>query len=159
MLLRRKEPIKFSRWHAVVLGIIIVACIALRFWPHPDKEVSLTLARQHLTVLLADTYAKQYQGLSDRDTIKPYDGMLFVFGAPEPRTFVMRRMRFALDMIWIQGNTIVDMAANLPLEPTHTEGGLVHYTGREPADKVLELPAGFIDRYDVKIGDKITFGN
>jgi uncharacterized membrane protein (UPF0127 family) len=158
MLFKKKDPVQFKKWHGVVLGIIVIVCIGLRYWPHKIslKHTMIELSGQQLSVLIADTLPTQIEGLSDRDTIKPYDGMLFLFKDKTSQTFVMRRMRFPLDMLWIDGDTIVDVAPNLPLEPEHSEAELNRYTGRSPADKVLELPAGFIDKYQVKIGDKIS---
>jgi uncharacterized membrane protein (UPF0127 family) len=156
MLFKKKEPLQFKKWHGIILGIIVVAGIAVQFWPHPYKQVTIELAHQQLSLLVADTMQKQVEGLSDRDTIKPYDGMIFLFGTQGNQTFVMRRMRFPLDILWIDGDTIVDIAPNLPTEPTHSDEELIRYAGRAPADKVLEVPAGFADKYGIKIGDKIS---
>lgn len=68
---------------------------------------------------------------------------------------VMRDMRFALDMVWLDGLEIVDLAKNLEPEPGKNELQLVPYVGRTKNNMVLELPAGFLDKNGVKIGDKI----
>lgn len=156
-MFRKKEPIEFKKWHAVVLGVVVVVCIILRLWPKEKQSMAIELGGQTLSVLVANTIPEQIQGLSDRDTIHPHDGMLFIFGDKQFRTMVMRRMRFSIDILWIEGDIIVDVIANLPPESDRIETELTRYTGRSLADKVLELPAGFVDKYGIKIGDRIKY--
>ena len=139
-----------------MLGGILLTVILLRLWPKNIEQTQVEIAGQRLSVLVADDALEQYQGLSDRESLYPYGGMLFVFNSTSPRTFVMRRMRFPLDIIWVDGDKIVDVASNLPPEFDRSEVELTRYSGQAPADKVLEVPAGFADTYRIKAGDKIS---
>ena len=156
MFIKKKKSIEFKKWLGIVLGVILLTVITLRFWPKSDRPAVIEVGGQKLSVLVADSFAEHYQGLSDRDTLEPYHGMIFLFDTKKTRTFVMRRMRFSLDIIWIDDTTIVDIASNLPPEPNIPESQLTLYTGKSPADKVLEVPAGFAERYGIKIGDRIV---
>lgn len=96
----------------------------------------------------------QYQGLSDREKICSDCGMLFVFDKSLPKTFVMRRMKFPLDIIWINNDKIIKIDKNLPPEgetPTYK------YDSNGIVDKVLEVNAGISDKYEFKIGDSIKY--
>ena len=72
---------------------------------------------------------------------------------------VMRDMHFPLDIIWLDGNKIIDIAPNLPPEPGLAEEQLTIYRSRAASTLVLELPAGFMERTSLKIGDVIEISN
>jgi uncharacterized membrane protein (UPF0127 family) len=63
----------------------------------------------------------------------------------------MRGMKFNLDIVWIDGNNITYIAENVPYASKET------IKPEAPADKVLELDAGTIDKLNVKVGDEIKF--
>ena len=54
-----------------------------------------------LPVELAITPEERRQGLSDRPSLAPGTGMLFVFESDGHRQFWMKNMHFPLDMVWI----------------------------------------------------------
>ena len=80
--------------------------------------------------------------------------MLFVFGGSRILRFWMKDMEFALDVLWIKDNKIIGISKNV-LPPSEAGKTL---TMQSPAhvDKALELNAGTIDRYDIKVGDTIV---
>lgn len=116
----------------------------------------MTIAGRQIKVLVADNFAHLMKGWSDRKDMGEYQGMLFVFPGRGFHTMVMRDMNFPLDIVWIDGNSIVDLAPNLPPEPGRAEAQLTPYSARLPSTLVLELPAGFIQLNKLQIGDKIT---
>jgi hypothetical protein len=81
--------------------------------------------------------------------------MLFVFGEKSQHAIVMRDMRFPIDIIWLDGNTVVDMAPNVPTEPGKSEAEFKLYMARLPSTFVLEARAGFVDKYGLRVGDSI----
>lgn len=97
----------------------------------------------------ARTPAEQYQGLSDHDDLCPTCGMLFSYDAPRSLTFVMRRMHFPLDIVWVREKKVVGVAKNLPPESTEP---YTLYNSPEAADTVLELPAGQAAFYNLETG-------
>ncbi|MCR4256846.1 MAG: DUF192 domain-containing protein, partial [Candidatus Uhrbacteria bacterium] len=67
--------------------------------------------------------------------------------------FWMNRMRFSLDIIWIDGKTVVEIAENVP-SPRFGEIPYTHVPKAE-ADRVLELNAGMVQETGLGVGDWI----
>ncbi len=96
------------------------------------------------------------QGLSDRPRMADDQGLLFVMPNVDIHTFWMYHMNFALDMIWLRDGVIVEIARNMP-PPSETAGIPKTYTPKALADEVLELTAGGVERYGLKVGDELGF--
>jgi uncharacterized membrane protein (UPF0127 family) len=118
-----------------------------------------TIGQAKIKLEIADTPAKRYQGLSNRQSLCSNCGMLFVWpevnGRPEvrQRIFVMRNMNFSLDIIWIKDNTIVKIDKNLAPEgakPRHL------YKSGQPVDYVLEVNGGFCEKNNIRVGDEVN---
>jgi hypothetical protein len=90
---------------------------------------------------------KLYLGLSHRRELPEGRGMLFVMPHRQVQIFCMRGMNFPLDFIWLVPGKVAGLAQNVPAD----------YPGEvcspEPASHVLEVPAGFIERYGIRVGD------
>lgn len=114
---------------------------------------SAVLNGQPINLLLAQTHTEQYQGLSDRSRICDACGMLFTFSESQPRTFVMRRMKFPLDIVWVREGKVVGVSADLP--PQEIEP-YIPYSSGEAADTVLEVPAGSAERYGLRPGENFN---
>lgn len=145
-----------KKWKLYVLGLIIVFTIGLKlyytfYWP----KTSIKINEQVLNVLVANNIKHWQKGLGGRGDLGKYDGMLFVFPEAKQHVFVMRDMEFPIDIIWFNKGAIVDIAPNLPLEPGRTEEELTLYPARDISDRVLEIPAGFAQKFNYKIGDKL----
>jgi len=68
-------------------------------------------------------------------------------------------MNFPLDMIWISGNTVDGFAQNVPAPaPGAQLWELPIYTSPTNTDKVLEVNAGTVAKYNIKVGDTVTIG-
>ena len=105
-----------------------------------------------LWVEVADTPDERGRGLSDRDMLPKDAAMLFVFETPGKHGFWMYRMRFPLDIIWIdEGLRVVYFVENV--KPCVN----VCETYEPPADAlyVLEVNAGFVKSHGVMVGDKV----
>ncbi len=150
-----KEKKPFKTWHSVVLLSLVVISIGHRIYGAMWTKATVAIGGQELSVLVADTPKHRFKGLSDKKNMGKYDGMLFVFPMSDRYGMVMRDMHFPLDIIWLYDNVIVDIAPNLPPQPGVPEDQLVVYKPRAEATLVLEVPAGFMERTGVKIGDKM----
>ena len=80
--------------------------------------------------------------------------MLFIFEKKDIYSFWMNEMKFPLDFLWINDETIVDLSENIPL---FSEGEITTVKSSKPVNKVLEVNSGIIKEYGLKKGDKITF--
>lgn len=102
-----------------------------------------------IIVEISDTEEKRKKGLSFRENLGERQGMLFLFENFDFHPFWMKNMKFPLDFIWIAGNEIVDIRENIP--PDYSD---ILYPSL-PVDKVLEVRAGFVKKYEIQKGQKI----
>lgn len=149
------KPKKMKAWHYIFFAIVIIWAIGLKvyiaYWPKTELDINGRM----LKVLVADTPDHRFEGWSNKKSMGRYDGMLFVFNERSQHTMVMRDMKFPLDIVWLDGLNIVDMAPNVQPEDNIPEEELTPYFARLSSTMVLELPAGFIGANQLKIGDKI----
>lgn len=134
---------------AIVAGLVVAWNVNA---PHSPAVRHVLLKERSLTLEIATTDAEQYQGLSDRQSICPSCGMLFVFNDSAERTFVMRRMHFPLDIVWINDGVIEKIDYNL--SPEMNEPYTLYRSGK-PVNRVLELPAGGAQSYNLQSGERI----
>ena len=80
--------------------------------------------------------------------------MLFVFPEPRKTAFVMRDMKFPLDMIGIREGKVVAIDENAQPE---NSTDLTVYQNREAVDYVLEVNAGTVKKLKIKIGNELSF--
>jgi len=118
-------------------------------FPSPPQ---ITIGDSTITVEISRTESARQKGLSGRDNLPENTGMLFIFDQPAIHKFWMKDMKFALDFIWINNYRIVELTSNIP--PVPPENTL---TPKQPIDQVLEVPAGFIQTNNIKVGDSITY--
>jgi len=118
-----------------------------------DKNF-VDINNKRIQVEVVDTAEAQYRGLSNRENLCQDCGMLFVFGDKQMRTFVMRDMKFSLDIIWIDEDKIIKIDKSLLPEGPDP---INKYSSKEPVDYVLEVEAGFADKNNIKIGDEVNF--
>jgi len=147
---------KVKTWHIVLLVIIALAYVVLKLWQLHWPEATVELKGQELQVLVAKTPAHQYKGLGDRESLEEYDGMLFIYYEKKKIGIVMRDMEFPIDIIWLDNGVVVDLVANVQVEEDVLEEQLMRYYPRKEVNLVLELPAGWVDEHEVKIGDRLT---
>jgi len=154
MSVNKKNDIK--KWQLYLFGIIIIFTFCLKlyhvfYWP----KINIKIGDKVLNVLLANNTKHWEKGLGGRDNLGSFDGMLFLFPDSRQHVFVMRDMKFPIDIVWFDKGAIVDIAPNLPIEPGKSEEELTLYPARDNSDRVLELPAGLAQKYSFKIGDKL----
>lgn len=137
-----------------IVPIILVLVSSLFVWYYIRHPLApkILLGGRPFIVELAVSIKEKERGLGYRDALPSDQGMLFVYDHPEQYAFWMKGMRFPLDIIWIRDLRIVDMTKNVPVAST---GALPLYKPSVPADKVLEVNAGTIDRLGLAVGDSI----
>jgi len=119
------------------------------------KKAVIQINEKRFNVLIADDVLKRTKGLSVFDSIKENEGMLFIFDNPDKYGFWMKDMKFAIDIIWVKDNKIVDITPNVEPQPNKSVFNLTVYYPSEAVDKVLELVAGTAEKYNIKINDEI----
>jgi uncharacterized membrane protein (UPF0127 family) len=116
----------------------------------------LGIKTRKLSVQVADSPQSRAAGLSGLKSMSEEEGMLFLFSEPSQPQFWMKDMLFPIDIIWINGNKIVGITDNIKAEPGRSDAELSRYSSPFPADKVLEVNAGWTFRKDVNVGDTVT---
>lgn len=119
-----------------------------------DATVSTTSTNPFtISVQISDTPAERAQGLSDLPSMTSNQGMLFLFPASTITSFWMKDMNFPLDIIWINGNKVVDVWANAPA-PTNGASPAI-YTPKAAANAVLEVNAGQANAQGITVGSTL----
>ncbi len=150
-----------NSWLALILfGIIILAALGLRLADFfNEKTAVIKISGVNYNFVVANTDQMRFRGWSGHDSMGRYGGMYFIFPNVGINRMVMRNMRFPLDIVWLNGTTITDLAENLAPETGRVEAELTIYSNKIPGTGVLELPAGFIKQAGLKIGDKVQINN
>ena len=105
---------------------------------------------------VARTDAERQKGLGGHAPLGETDGMLFVFERANFHAFWMKGMLFPLDLMWIENGQVVYVERNAPNFPPETpERELPIYAPQVAATYVLEVNAGFADRYGIGAGSPV----
>ena len=120
------------------------------------NSVNIKIAGTEIPVFLVLSEEEKRLGLPGRKSLPDKQGMLFVFDTKSYQTFWMKDMLIPIDIIWISDDIIVDISKNVPNPvPGTVQAQLPLYSSSKPANYVLEVNAGFSDKYSIKIGDKV----
>lgn len=139
----------------VVFFIILITAGVLSVWQRADKVDTFYIKGETMELEMAVLPDQRKKGLSDRDEIG-HDGMAFLFPTTAPHAIWMKDMRFSIDIIWVRGAEIVDIAPSVPFpEPETAASDLPIYQPRLSANMVLELPAGWAQEHELGIGDSV----
>jgi len=144
--------------------VLLAACFAsyaiaqnqpvqdLSTFPRTTLEIATKPHAQKFNVWVADTPARQAQGLMFVRDLPADEGMIFPNEKPRLAAFWMKNTYISLDLIFIAPNgRIAKIAANAPPFSLET------ISSGEPISAVLELKAGESARRGVKVGDLVTW--
>lgn len=108
--------------------------------------------KKRLDIEIADNEYETQTGLMYRNSMKPNQGMLFIFDDVQERYFYMKNTHIPLDIIYInQDKKIVSFQKNAkPLDETPLPSNA-------PVKYVLEVKAGKADAWSLSVGDSISF--
>jgi uncharacterized membrane protein (UPF0127 family) len=139
----------------IIIGVIlIIGVFSIWFYTRHPLHGTVTINKTMFLVDLALNPIEKERGLSYRKSLEPKHGMLFVYDHKEIFPFWMKGMNFPLDFIWLDGNIIVDITKNV--QPAN--GLNMHVVKPNVAvDKILELNAGEVDLYNIKVGDSVLY--
>lgn len=110
---------------------------------------------------IASTEYELFRGLSHKKYLDPMSGMLFLFQDMKTTAFWMKNMLIPLDLVWIGENCIVvDLHHDVPNpSPDVPLSELPVYTSSVPAAYTFEINSGTAKRFNINIGDTVTFLN
>ena len=154
---------KFSGFLAplVLLGFFLALVVAGFFISQSNlgrsteyKQAKMVIKEETFSVDIADRSAEQRQGLSGRASLGANEGMIFIFKDSRYQSFWMKGMKIPIDIIWIKGETVIGFEKNVQPESGVNMLRLRTYSSPEAVEKVLEVPAGTVERLDIQVGDK-----
>jgi uncharacterized membrane protein (UPF0127 family) len=120
-------------------------------------RAEITIGNTEIRAEIAKTDVERKIGLSKKESLGDGEGMLFVFPQKNVQPpFWMKDMKFAIDIIWIDDEIVVQINENVPVPETGTaDEELVFYTANQPVDYVLEVKAGFVEKNNIEKGDSV----
>lgn len=110
------------------------------------------IAEATIQLEVAQTPQQQATGLMYRDCLADDRGMLFPFGTARIARFWMKNVPISLDMIFLNGDRVVGIAADVP--PCQVNPCPV-YGPEAKVNQVIELGGGRAEELGIKIGDQI----
>ena len=142
---------------AQVAGISLIyfaaVILSLSWAAAAGAPASVLVGGQKVRVIVADTDALREKGLGGHAGLAPDEGMLFVFEEDAPYGFWMKGMLFSIDILWLdRERKIVHIAPSVSPQ-TYPQS----YAPPVPARYVLELPAGFASRHNVRVGQSVAW--
>lgn len=151
----------------ILLFLLLVGVIIFTAWlqkgrtlPIPgiggQPQNTMKVGDKNISVEIADSPVEHEKGLSDRDSLPKDAGMLFVVAKDTQPIFFMRKMKFPLDIIWINDGKIIGFSENLlPPPPDTPEDKLIQYKAPLPVDYVLEVNANLVKENNITTDTKI----
>lgn len=140
--------------------LLIIAVLSLLLLTYQRRQV---IGRKYITingldvlVEIAKTDDQRSKGLSGRDRLPENTGMLFIFDSPKRWDFWMGGMKFSLDFIWIENNSVADITENV-LPPTMTANNPVFVKPKTDVRYVLEVNSGWAKKNNIQVGDIVQF--
>lgn len=147
---------KFLFWIIVFLFVFIFSFLLKNNFSDKISIYQINkvgIGEKIIKVETALTPEDQAKGLSNRKELEKDSGMLFIFEKPAINYFWMKDMLFSLDIIWINEDLeIIFFEKNLKPESYPNFFGPT-----TPFKYVLEVEAGFIDKFNLEIGQKVKF--
>ena len=108
-----------------------------------------------VTAEVASTPESLRRGLMSRESLGEMEGMLFVFGEEENRSFWMKNTLIPLDMLFISDalHIVHIQKEAVPCQ----EDPCPLYDSHFPARYVVEVKGGFADQHGIAAGDAVAF--
>lgn len=103
-----------------------------------------------IDIEIADNDYERQLGLMNRQSMEEMQGMLFIFPQERYQSFWMLNTLFSLDILFINSKKEI-----VTIHKYTTPLSEQSYPSSEPAIYVLEVNAGFCERHNIKLGDKI----
>lgn len=136
----------------IALVLILIAGVAMVISVN-HRKAPISIGGQIIFAKVAADDESRRKGLSGSQPLGEKEGMLFIFDTPSRWGMWMRDMKYSLDIVWLDTEKrIVHIAENVSPD-TYPKAFLPD----KDALYVLELPAGFVDKYNVSEGNVVGF--
>jgi uncharacterized protein len=118
----------------------------------------IVINKTTINLEVANTPREQEIGLMFRSSMPLDRGMVFNFPAAVPANFWMKNTLISLDIIFLRGDRILNIQANVPpckADPCPGYGPASNVL----VDRVIELNAGQSKKLGLQVGDKLVVQN
>jgi uncharacterized membrane protein (UPF0127 family) len=142
------------------LIILFLLFLAYRLFSSPTstpENITVNLKNTPFHLEVAKTISQKAKGLSNRSSLCPDCGMIFLFNSDGIQPFWMKDTLIPLDMIWVnsQGQIVSIQTANV--EPPDTPiTQFTIYKNDQPARYVIELNAQTSEKLGLGLNDTIS---
>lgn len=127
----------------------------------PKEEV--VICEETFKLEVAADEKSRAKGLMNRRKIDDDGGMIFIYKRAEPRSFWMKNCLVDIDLLYLDGRGRIGSMHKMKKEPPRGENESVveyerrlkRYPSRRPAQFIIELKPGCIDRLKPKVGQTI----
>ena len=124
----------------------------LLFKKQGELTFYLSKVEKVIEIEVADTPIKREIGLMFRSTMKSNQGMLFLMETEETQSFWMQNTYLSLDILYVNRHKEV-----IDIYPNTTPFSTVSLPSAIPALYVVEVNAGFCEKYKIGIGTRIDW--
>ncbi|MDB5161868.1 MAG: hypothetical protein JWM52_376 [Candidatus Saccharibacteria bacterium] len=150
-----------SSWRSTTTGlliggvVIVIIASAVSFGiSYFTKTTDVRFRSTVFSVKLAKDQVSQEKGLSGVTELRQNGGLLMVFDTDDTWGIWMKDMKIPLDIVWLDSNKeVIYIVKNVSPDLATTKT----FKPSKVARYVLEVSAGEISKYGIKIGDKAEF--
>ncbi len=140
----------------VLLSILFSPALALEAAGTVKERITFRPVGVSVVAEKADSPLKRERGLMQRTRLGEKDAMMFYFDETAHHTFWMYNTLIPLTVIFLDdGLKIVDMQNMSPCLEKNSALCAV-YASQSPARYAIEVNQGFVGKYGIKIGDRVT---
>lgn len=131
--------------------VLLLFILAVFWWKNgfiADHYPIVEIDSRSYVVSVADEPLEWQRGLSGQ---KNKYMTLFVFPDKQQRSFWMKDMLYAIDIVWLADDRVVGVTHNLPLPGESGDQDLPRFWSPQPVDMVLEIPVDFRQESGINI--------
>jgi hypothetical protein len=111
-----------------------------------------SISEKEFNFSVATTAMELISGLAGVTALEPFDGMLFDFGRSWPVIMTPKGLLFPVDVAFIS-----ERGAVVEIHRLDPENGFTQSSRREDIRFALEVPVGFFEENNIKLGDTLGF--
>lgn len=137
-----------------VLGVLLLLFGAISFWTG-DFPFQASPPCISLELEIADTPEKRARGLMERESLDPYEGMLFVFDKDVQYGFWMKNTWIPLSIAFLDEKGMVQEILHMSPCPPEEQEECPRYRPRLPYRYALEVPQGDFEKKNIQVGSQI----
>jgi len=149
IILDSSKPQKYDE--KLIVAEEYARCKKMNLWKNEFMDVYF--GEKKLELEIADERNEKFRGFSFRNKICE-DGMIFIYDKESLRNFHMRKMRFSLDIVFLDKDAnVVNLYENV--KPCNDVNCKKIFS--EDTQFVLEFKAGFVANNNIQKGDNFKF--